>query len=72
MALLKGSSVLMICQKNNGKAYYFSISDRLVALSMGPIFMMRDQGTQCYSPRRTLEGSKDVRRKTFVSTGTPP
>lgn len=58
--------------KNNGRAYYFSIPDRLVALRLDPVFTMSEQGTQCYCPRKTLEGSKAVRGKTFVSTGTPP
>lgn len=73
MVLLKGSSVLMICQKITKKPVIFNISGRLVALRVGTAFIMRVWGTECYHPRKTLETSKDVRR-TFVpagSVGTP-
>lgn len=64
MALLKGSFVLMICQKIT---IILNIPDRLV------LFLQREWGTECWRPGRTLARSMDARR-TFVSAdfaGTP-
>lgn len=69
MALLKGSSVLTICQKITPKRpIIFNISSWLVALRVGPVFIISVWGTEGYHPRRTLEISKHVGR-TFVSAG---
>lgn len=54
---------------NKKKPIILNIPNRLVALRVSPIFTMREWGTECYRPRRTLEGSMDVRRRTFVSAG---
>lgn len=47
-----------------------NIPNRLVAIRVGPIWTMREWGTECYHPRRTLEGSMAVKR-TLVSLCRP-
>lgn len=76
MALLKGSFVLMICQKIAKKTptspIVFNIPDRLVALRVSPIFITREWGTDCYRSRRRMR--EDAKRP-FVSEapqGRPP
>lgn len=60
----------MICQKITKMPMICNIPNRLVAIRVGPIWTMREWGTQCYHPRRTLEGSMGVKR-TLVSLRRP-
>lgn len=71
MALLKGSFVLMICQKITKMPITLNIPDRWVALRVGSIFTMKEWGTECYPSPEESPGESHGREKAFVSAAPP-